>query len=204
MREQNQQLRALLALPSIAWSGSQVRSLEQLSDEAFWAYASSAANPVAHLPPEPDAYVVCQLSSGSWLLPLDALDEIIPASQPYTRLPATPLWMPGLMAWRGDVIAVIDLDAYLSTLQTIPCACSTCHEGLLLIAHVGTRPLAFHVSAIGATRTIDEEQMQSSTERTSVADKLRPMLLGRYAESWVLDMRRLLNGIVQQIDVLTS
>lgn len=28
-------------------------------------------------------------------------------------LPATPQWMPGIVAWRGETIAVVDLDAYL-------------------------------------------------------------------------------------------
>ena len=204
MDEQTQQqLRNLMALAPIAWSGSQVRSLEQLSDEAFWDYAFNAANSVPHLSSEVAAYatyVVCQLTSGSWLLSLDALHEIIPASQPYTHLPAMPHWMPGLMAWRGDAIAVIDLDAYLCTIQERPCTRSLAYEGLLLIASVETHTLAFYVGAIGETMTIDEIQIQSLTVQTPVTDELRPMLLGRYAETWILNTRKLINSVMQRID----
>lgn len=201
MDEQAQhQLKDLMVLAPIAWSGSQVRSLEQLSDEAFWDYAFKAASPVPSLPSELATYVVCQLSSGPWLLSLDALHEIIPASQPYTHLPAMPHWMPGLMAWRGDAIAVIDLDAYLCTIQEQSYTRSTAHEGLLLIASVETHTFAFYVGAIGETITIDETQIQSLTVQAPITSELQSMLLGRYAETWILNMRKLINSVMQRID----
>lgn len=201
MDEQAQQQPGdLMALAPTAWSGLQVRSLEQLSDEAFWGYAFNAANPVPHLPAKLDAYLVCQLSSGPWLLPLDALHEIVLTSQLYTHLPATPQWMPGLMAWRGDAIAVINLDAYLCTLQERPYTHSTIHEGSLLIASVDTRTFAFYVGTISETMTIDETQIQSLAVQLPVTDALRPILLGRYAETWILDMRKLINSVMQQIN----
>lgn len=204
VQQQQQQLKDLTALPPISWRGSQVRSLEQLSDEAFWQYAFNAANSLPHLSPEPDTYVVCQMSSGSWLLPLDALHEIISASQPCTRLPATQRWMLGLMAWRGDIIAVIDLDAYLCTLQELPYSGSTHAEGLLLITRMDTCLLAFYINAIGETMTINEAQIHALSAQTSVADTLRPLLLGKYADTWMLDMQKLISSVMQEVDVFSS
>ena len=60
-----------------------------------------------------DHYLECELSCGNCLIPLKAIVEVLPSSQQYTHLPLTPSWMPGLFAWRGETIALIDLDMYL-------------------------------------------------------------------------------------------
>src|SRR5438876_7854625 len=100
-------------------------ALEQLSDEEFWRYARKLASTINrartgvihHAPTE---HLVCKLSRGYCLVPLTALYEVVQPPQgrhktyPYTLLPAVPQWMLGLVAWRGETIAVIDLDAYLT------------------------------------------------------------------------------------------
>ena len=116
-------------------------ALEQLSDEEFWSYANELAllhsadakelkrAPQASLRVPTDAgteaetlleeYLRCQLCSGDYLIPLTALQEVLLPPQdvreayPYALLPTIPAWMVGVFAWRGETIAVIDLDAYL-------------------------------------------------------------------------------------------
>src|SRR6185369_1619514 len=87
--------------------------LEQLSNDAFWQLAADAAHafPVTQVPS--DDYLECVLAHGRCLLPLVAMREIVSPPYYFSRFPASPSWMVGIGAWRGETIAIVDLDAYL-------------------------------------------------------------------------------------------
>lgn len=105
-----------------------IYALEQLSDDEFWdmafarAFPSSLSTPSAHstsngaspeqqqLSPSSERYVVCD---DMYAFPLHALYEIIPVPRYTSFLPDTPTWMAGMIAWRGRIIATIDLHAFL-------------------------------------------------------------------------------------------
>lgn len=114
-----------------------IYALEHLSDEEFWdlaftkafsASSSPSRTPFAHLSPDtpsmsaeqqeaqlsPETLIVCD---DAYAFPLNALYEIISAPQHITFLPDSPPWMMGLIAWRGRVLATIDLRAYLHTMS---------------------------------------------------------------------------------------
>ena len=140
--------------------------LERLSDEEFWSYAHELASPT---PTDTDTeaetlseeYLRCQLRSGDYLIPLTALHEVMLPPQhgrevhSYVLLPAIPAWMVGVFAWRGETIAVIDLDAYFSTIVTGPGSDPTCASTLLIADCSGT-PIGLLVPTIGPA-TIQSE-----------------------------------------------
>jgi len=192
-------------------------ALEQLSDEEFWSYANELVllhpadakelkrAPQASLRVPTDAgteaetlleeYLRCQLCSGDYLIPLTALQEVLLPPQdvreayPYALLPTIPAWMVGVFAWRGETIAVIDLDAYLfgdrkeSPLR--PLNDQVAYENevathvvinltpALLIASCSGPPIGLLVPTVGST-TIP-------------------------SEAPVLDLRAILEDVVQQI-----
>lgn len=155
-------------------------ALEHLSDEEFWdlafakafpdAQLRSLASPISpdaqtlpssqqHLPAAEEMYVVCD---DAYAFPLTALYEIINMPQHISFLPDTPSWMSGLMAWRGHVLATIDLYAYLlkeskETKHAVPA-----HERSLLIAHHGDTLLAF--------AAIVEQTVSLSTSTHTILD----------------------------------
>ena len=160
-------------------------ALEQLSDDEFWNYARELAS-LAPVDTDtyPEAYLRCALSSGDYLIPLTALHEVMLPSQDthkghlYTFLPSMPVWMVGVFAWRGETIAVIDLDAYFSTIVSGP-GNDTGAESTLLIADCSGLAIGLLVPVVGLT-----------TETASGAP--------------VLDVPEILVDVVQQIrDVLT-
>ena len=138
--------------------------LERLSDEEFWSYAHELASPI---PTDTEAetlsegYLRCQLRCGDYLIPLTALHEVMLPPQddreahPYALLPAIPAWMVGVFAWRGETIAVIDLDAYFSTIVTGPGNDPT-SAFTLLIADCSGTPIGLLVPTIGPA-TIQSE-----------------------------------------------
>lgn len=117
-----------------------IYTLEHLNDDEFWdlaftkAFPASAARPpFAHLLPDmspvaaelavqqgqqgqqevllpSDMHIVC---NDIYAFPLHALYEIISVPEHLSFLPDTPHWLIGLIAWRGRILATIDLHAYL-------------------------------------------------------------------------------------------
>jgi chemotaxis signal transduction protein len=87
-------------------------TLEQLSDEEFWRHAHELALEAPAETPSIE-YLKCELGCGDYLIPLTALYEVVPSPHQFALLPSTPAWMPGVFAWHGETIAVVDLDAYL-------------------------------------------------------------------------------------------
>jgi chemotaxis signal transduction protein len=100
--------------------------LEQLSDTEFWNHAyekaymprsTHAAQALATIaPPSNDVLtcLTCELRTAHCVLPLTLIREILPRTQHITRLPDMPFWMLGILSWRGETIAAIDLCSYLT------------------------------------------------------------------------------------------
>ena len=185
-----------------------LQHLEQLSDEEFWDYARELAyqEPVAA---QPEEYLECTLSKGSCLIPLSALNEVVLPPHRLALLPATPEWMPGVIAWRGQVIAVIDLSMYLSG-HTLDLS-----NGILLIADYAGLPLGLLVPSIGQTAPIQHDVqvvLEEPTATVEKAERASPWYLpsraifvkGVQKESLVLDLPSLLADAVQQIEIAAS
>ena len=174
------------------------RSLEQMSDEEFWDYAHERANVASRiLSPEEGnqhQYLECELSQGGCLLPLKTIVEVIPPPHLFARLPLAPSWMRGIASWRGETIAVIDLDMYLSGRGASP------SDGMLLVANHADLTVGLLVPGIGQTTAVRFEQLMPSVDSsTHSTPTLARVVSGVYAGAPVLDMAALLTGVVQQI-----
>ncbi|MDQ2714285.1 MAG: chemotaxis protein CheW [Chloroflexota bacterium] len=177
------------------------RPLEQLSDEEFWEHARKLASivPVAVLPEE---YLECHLRAGrTSFIALAALFEVVPPPYRISLLPAAPPWMPGLIAWRGEVIAVVDLDAYLFRTTSPEPPPPPTGEGTLLIGDLSGQPVGLLVNAIGPITAIEADQVRAYTHAGS--DSAAPYK-GMYADSFVLDIPALLAEVVRQIEMAAT
>ncbi|MEO6893243.1 MAG: chemotaxis protein CheW [Ktedonobacteraceae bacterium] len=190
-----------LMVTTTTGDGSMERPLEQLSDEEFWEHARKLASivPVAIFPEE---YLECHLRAGhTSFIALAALFEVVPPPYRISLLPDALPWMPGLIAWRGEVIAVVDLDAYLFGAAPAEPPRATTSEGTLLIADFGGQPVGLLVDAIGSITAIKPDQVQSSMQPGS--DIAGPYK-GVYAGSFVLDIPVLLAEAVRQIEMAAT
>ncbi len=175
------------------FDSSTVSQLEQLSNEDFWNYARELARITSPVPQHSE-YLECELASGSCLLPLAALDEVVLPPHRVTLLPYLPSWMRGILAWRGETIAVIDLDAYLSGSSDM---LELSSEGTLLITNIGDVPVGLLVPTLGATTPISSDQLTMPTQTFGWYIPGRGQ--AEYAETLVLDLAALLADVVQQI-----
>ncbi len=177
--------------------GFHSRSLEQLSDEDFWSYARELARmvPVAT---HPEEYLECSLSEGQGccFVSLKALYEVVPPPHRLAFLPATPAWMLGLVAWRGEVMAAVDLGYYLFGTPASPPA----SDGLLLIADYQGQPLGLLVPAIGSITALH----YTPPDQHSSLPVRRELLRGLHAGAPVLEVPALLADMVRQIEMVTS
>lgn len=162
---------------------AQSRKLEQLSDYEFWEYAYNLAQ-LAPVAEKPDEYLVCILSRGQCLMPLAALYEVVRSPHRIAPLPAMPPWMPGVVAWRGETIAVVDLEVYLAGSRM-----ETSHECMLVIAEQAGLPLGLLVPAVGAAVSLRNEDGVSTAHVPT--SEIPP------AASWCLPMRRIYVKSVQ-------
>lgn len=180
-----------------------VKALEDLSDAAFWNYARELAS-TASSTPHHQEYLECSLGSRPCLIPLSALKEVLPPPHRFALLPSMPRWMLGVVAWRGETIATVDLDAYLSSSTAATHGSSS--EGSLLIAETAGIPIGLVVPAIGMMTTIVFEQLALSAS-TGAAVLYTPrregVVRGVYAEALVLDVPTLLADVLQQIEMAT-
>lgn len=182
------------------FNNSQAQFLEQLSDEEFWSYASQLAHSTLIVHPPLENYLACELQQGPCLVPLAALREIVPPPHRFTLLPATPLWMIGLAAWRGESIGVIDLGAYLSDHVT-----QVHTNGMLLIAQADELMLGLYVPVVGSMTTVTAEQMKSPEQPPKWYVPLCPdVLKGIYDEALVLDVSVILIDIMQRVKITAS
>lgn len=190
--------------------------LGNMSEEEFWAFAREQAGGDLVSPSPQNAqtgqYLECVLRQGTCLLPLAAIEEVLPSPARYTLLPAMPRWMPGLTAWRGEVMAVINLEAYLSGID-LP---ST--GGLLLCTHHAELALGLFLPAIGPSIALDSESDSTSeaqegrpqgspprvhpTPAPTMITKTGVIVKGFAGDVPVLDVDGLLADVVRQIGMV--
>jgi chemotaxis signal transduction protein len=98
------------------------------------------------------------------------------------------------MAWRGEAVAVIDLDMFLCGVIESPL------DGMLLMVNHADVMVGLLVPSVGLTTTVQFEQVNPSTGPSMFYTPLRAgVVRGIYAEAPVLDVTALLPDLVQQI-----
>ncbi len=145
------------------------QNLELMSEEEFWSFVHERAKSISGIPVEREdrshQYLECRLSCGTFLVPLHALCEVLAAPRHFALLPNIPGWMLGIMVWRGQAIAVVDLDAYLC--DTTSRAGISPSNGTLLVAsdaHHADLTVGLFVHLIGMidNQVYDEHNTSSS------------------------------------------
>jgi chemotaxis signal transduction protein len=178
--------------------GLSTHDLERMSNQEFWNYAHERAGIVPQRSSQERDYqnqhLECELSRGNCFVPLKAIIEVVPPPHRFAQLPVTPGWMRGLVAWRGDVIAVIDLDMYLYGASASP------PDGMLLVANHADITAGLLVPNVGLTATVQFEQMHPLTGPSVFYTPRRAgVVRGVFAEEPVLDVSALLPDVVQQL-----
>ncbi len=158
-----------------------------MSEEEFWNFVHERAKSISGIPVEREdrshQYLECRLSCGTFLIPLHALCEVLAAPRHFALLPNIPGWMLGIMVWRGQEIAVVDLDAYLC--DTTSRAGISPSNGTLLVAsdaHHADLTVGLFVHLIGMidNQVYDKHNIPSSP---------------------IIDMSVLLADVAQQIGI---
>lgn len=179
-----------------------ILDLERMSEEEFWEFARQRAHAIPELPSRAE-YLECKLDRGTCLIALRDLAEVLPSPRRLARLPGMPAWMVGIMAWRGETIAVVNLDA--SLWSSSPLSLPQTMDGMLLVAHAGNRTLGLLVSALGFTTTIEYEKISASPgppEQDSGGGT--DIVEGMHADIPILNMSALLTDLMQQIGMATA
>lgn len=174
---------------------SHVLFLEGLSDQGFWRYAAELASATSAPKVEIDQYLECELEQKHYLLPLAVVPEVVPPPHQITLLPSIPAWMPGIIAWRGETIAAVDLDAYLTQ---SPARLRS--DDVLLIVQQDEITLGLFVRAVRSVPAPNLEQI--SPPEQAIAEPLHlpgGAILGLYTGALVLNARILLATIVECI-----
>ena len=124
--------------------GGSLSSLSSPSASHTMPSSSTEHEERQNMPQKDEIYVLCD---NAYAFPLTALHEIISVPQHMTLLPATPPWMMGLVAWRGSILAAIDLHIYLvGTHNHTATSSSATSSRSLLITHSNNQILAFAVT----------------------------------------------------------
>jgi len=178
-----------------------IQDLEQMNDEEFWNYARQRARAVPEELSHTE-YLECKLSGSMCLIPLGDLAEVLPPPYRLARLPGMPAWMAGIMAWRGETIAVVNLDFYFLSPQKADL--SQVADGTLLVVHAAGQALGLLVPAFGMTMAVDLEEVASLADSTYVLlAKNAGVFEGMYADIPILNISALLTNLVQQIGMAT-
>ena len=193
----------------MAFSDEQdARDLEQMTDEEFWQFARLEAAKVSPGVPDSDSsgasqYLECELQRGKCYAPLYAIESVIPASSSLARLPFAPRWLPGVMAWRGEIVAVVNLDEYLSGLET------PFSGGMLLVARHPQCVIGLRVPGVGLTTSIEFEQLapaaqepaaeESGREPTVYTVERAGVITGLYTGCPVRNVEALVRDVTLQI-----
>lgn len=179
--------------------GVTVQELERMSDEEFWNYARLREQTRPE-PPSHTEYIECKLSTHACLIAFHDLAEILPPPHRLARLPNMPAWMAGIMAWRGETIAVVNLALYLLGAQQSDASWAA--DSMLLVASQNGIVMGLLVPALGFTSTITQEQIISSNAFRGFAFTLDPDLVtGTHADLPILTISTLLTQLEQQIGV---
>jgi len=175
--------------------GSNVQDLEQMDDEEFWDYARQRARTLPE-PPLHAEYIECKLSTHACLVMFQDLAEVLPPPHRLARLPGMPIWMAGIMSWRGETIAVVNLDLYLLGEQQADSSLTA--DGMLLVASQAGLVVGLLVPTLGFTSTIALEQISSSDNNLAFAND-PTLVAGVYADLPILNISTLLTSLAQQI-----
>jgi chemotaxis signal transduction protein len=177
------------------------QTLEQMTDEEFWQCArAEAARAATVLAPPGSAsfhqYLECDLQRGKCFVPLPAIEAVVPATSPLARLPFAPRWLRGVQGWRGEIVAVVDVDDYLSGHDI------AAGKGMLLITRHPACAIGLRVAAVGLTTSIEPEQLQpAATASPLYSSKRADVVQGLYDGYPVLDMDALLGDVTLQIEM---
>jgi chemotaxis signal transduction protein len=187
----------------VSLSRSRARRLSQLNDEDFWRYTAEIATSSSMMQ-QVENYLLCDLGTRRCIFPPGCAREIIPPPHQLTLLPATPAWMPGLTVWRGEIIPLIDLRAYLWNDSDHKSVLSTPYAAhlpdLLLVVQARACILGLLVTEIATTTGYDEEHMVPFELAPDWCSELRPgTIRGVLDDALVLDVPFIFNDIVQQI-----
>lgn len=172
-----------------------------MSDEEFWNYARQRAHAAPELPSHAE-YVDCRLSGGPCLIPLNDLAEVIPPPYRLARLPGMPAWMAGIMAWRGETIAVVNLDLYFFFPQSADLP--LLNNSALLIVHAVGRALGLLVPSLGMTMAVKAEEIVPLDSPHGLPAQEAGIFEGMYADRPILNISALLASLVQQIGMATA
>jgi chemotaxis signal transduction protein len=126
--------------------------------------------------------------------------------------------MAGVCAWRGEIIAVVDMDAYLMNSTTgVPAGRVEARHGILLVIQHNDCTLGLFVATVESTIALNREQMRPleqvaqhfahvrSDVVTGAASIQVAPTAGQDQTKWsetevlVLDVPRIVNDMVQQI-----
>ena len=193
---------------SLPISNAYAQFLEQLTNEEFWHLAKESAHPVSFGEPLAADYLCCTLKHGRCLLPLKLLREVVSPPYHFTPLPATPPWMLGVSAWHGEIVAVIDLDAYLCNSTTsITTGRTDRMNGIVLIMHCDNLILALFVSSVETTTALEPEQVipfaqttqQHTYTRTDILKGVKQATEEQGSDVCMPDIPALFTDIVQHL-----
>jgi chemotaxis signal transduction protein len=194
----------------VSLNASYAHFLEHLSDDEFWKLAAEAAGAVPVAPARADNYLVCGLRQGPCMLSLAHLREVVSPPYQFTRLPASPRWMLGITAWRGEMIAVIDLEAFLLDKNALPLADRL--DGILLIASDQDIALGLLVSSVASTITLDiawlalQEPVAAHNKTSLRVKAIKGIYDGQHGysehvDALVLDIPAILGEVTQNIRI---
>jgi chemotaxis signal transduction protein len=191
-------------LPFVSLSRSQAQIFEQLSDEEFWRYAREAANPSGPSPGQVDEYLVCRLGARYCMFPLAIVGEVAPSPHQRTILPDVPHWMSGLTTWRGEIIAEIDLEAYLwSTAEyedRVAFGYGQRQANFLLVVRAQNVTFGLIVTAVNTVVRFDAEHMVPFELAPDWCSALCPEVIkGILDDVLVLNIPAIFDDIVEQI-----
>ncbi len=170
-----------------------------MTDEAFWEYARQRA----HLVPEAPSYteyIECKLSNKTCMISLRDLMEVLSPPHRMARLPDMPIWMTGIMAWRGEIIAVANLDRYLW--HTNETNTSWTANGIVVVLCQNTEVLGLLIPELGLTSTIEAEEIVPLADNSLLAlacGEGADIIAGLYKDSPVLNAPSLLKNLIQEI-----
>ncbi len=194
------------ALTVVSLSRSQAQVFEQLSDEDFWRYAREAASSEHSLQRQVDEYLVCRVGTRHCMLPLAMLREMVPSPHQLTLLPAVPHWMLGVTTWRSEIIAEIDLEAYLWSGVELADRVNDAIQvqnlsaELLLVVQVQGITLGLMVNAVNTIVRLDAEHIVPFELAPDWCLVLRPEVIrGILDEVLVLNIPAIFDDIVRQI-----
>lgn len=196
--------------PLEAFTPAHAHLLAQLSDTEFWSHAADMAQQVSVATQKRrnadsvDDFLLCELEQGWCLLPLASLHEVIVAPTHFTRLPMSPPWVLGLMAWRNEAIAVIHLTEYLLLPPTLQASVASPRSALETsrIAIVSSENIIFglYVSSIDtgiATTPANAEGAIGLRERVRDPEVVTDI----YQKVMILNIEALVARIAQHIGI---